>query len=87
MKALQQHLEKITTDSLIDFRETAFMPFASCFPFSIGVNGNGMFIVKEGFNQYNYNAAIDAIDKYKELLIEHKSKQSTCTQSNLKAPM
>lgn len=67
---LENHLEKITVGSLMEFRADAFIAMASTNNHLLGVNAVGQFVVKTriGTKTFAYNNPVDAIEKYTELL-------------------
>ena len=71
-KAIKQHLERITVDSLMQFRSEAFASLASASgrngSFNLGVNGVGQFVVKSKNETFTFNNPADAIEKYSELV-------------------
>ncbi len=71
-KAIKQHLESITVDSLMQFRSEAFASFASSSSrngsFNLGVNAFGQFVVKTKTETFTFNNSADAIEKYSELV-------------------
>lgn len=72
---VKEHLEKITIDSLMEFRSEAFASMASISgrkgSFNIGVNGVGQFVVKSKDETFTFNNPFDAIEKYTNLVSEN----------------
>lgn len=70
MSAIDKHLEDVTVDNLNQFKQTAFIRYASSGKFELGVDADGKFIVKNKKTpvRYVYCNASEAIEKYKKLL-------------------
>lgn len=67
-KAIKQHLESITVDNLMQFRQEAFISFASSSGINLGVNALGGFVVKSKTETFTFNNPAEAIEKYSDLL-------------------
>jgi len=71
-KHIKEHLQGITVDSLMQFREEAYIEMAfsqgrgvSC---GLGVNATGQFVVKTRAERFVFDSPMEAIDKYTELV-------------------
>ncbi len=73
-KEIKSHLEQITIESLIEWREDAFSAMTSCpnqrgNQVFLGVTMKGKFSAREAGKRYDFDDADAAIEKYKELLL------------------
>jgi hypothetical protein len=80
-KYLKQHLEKITAESFREWKETAFLSFASSTGrgggYELGVCGSGKYCVKSRRNEPEYfEEPQAAIDRYAELLNTQFAKEN-----------
>lgn len=71
-KAIKEHLESITVESLMQFRSEAFISMASSSGrhgrYNLGVNAVGQFVVKTRTETFTFNNPAQSIEKYAELV-------------------
>lgn len=71
-KANKMHLESVTAENLMDFKEEAFISMASSSgsngTVNLGINAYGKYVVKTKTETFVYDVPHNAINKYSEFL-------------------
>ncbi len=71
-KSDKLHLENITVENLMEFRQQSFLSFASSSGngnrFELGVNGLGQFVVKANEIVFKYSNPARAIELYSDFI-------------------
>jgi hypothetical protein len=73
-KMITDHLKRVTVENLEEFKQTAFVLFASASNknghFEIGLSGLSRYIVKHNDRVFAFMNAQDAVSVYHKLMLE-----------------